>query len=90
MDKHGDTESGALAKCWYNLGPLISLAIQDLGREEGLALANDLSSGKVTPCWTLSPGHAVCLIYRGPDVTHRFEFFNKPIPFRFAELGPAN
>jgi len=73
-----DTESGALAKCWNDLGPLISLAIQDLGREQGLALCNDLASGKVTPMWVLSPGQAVCLIYRGPDVTHRFEFFSKP------------
>jgi hypothetical protein len=90
MDKHDNTESEALAKCWYDLGPLISLAIQDLGKTEGLALAHDLASGKVTPCWTLSPGQAVCMIYRGPDVTHRFEFFSKPIPFCFAEIGPAN
>ena len=45
MDKQDDTESEALAKCWYDLGPLISLAIQDLGKTEGLALAHDLASG---------------------------------------------
>ena len=87
------TEAAALQGTWNHLGPLISFAIQRLGREEGLKLCNGLNCGDLLVTWILrGEGLATCTIWRGAEIIYRFEFEHHPASFHFAEIpsGPAN
>jgi hypothetical protein len=83
-------EAKALEAAWNSLGPLMAVAVKELGRENGLRLCEGLAKGDLRVTWTLEPGHALCVISRGQDVIYSFEFLHEPARFVFAELGPAN